>query len=384
MQTTTKSRVLFFNSSENDKSDVDITLSQEMRVEITSAKLYPASFDIDTAAPDLVVINCDELGENERETINQLRAQEPELPIIIISNNLEPEQTRALLALKVQDWLVRPVENADLFASVNKSIRQSRVSSGRVHAVVSAVGGAGGTSTALAMADLAASKFKSKGRSVALFDLDFSSGDAGLYLNLTNDYNLSSVSTSPQRVDQEFIQFIQKRHERGFFLYSFRQPEMNTELNGYELVLRMLDAVSIEHQTVILDVPYYESEWTTDVLAAVDTCTIVTLATPPGIQHALDIAERVRATRKNDVPINIVFNQTRAGLFASRISKKKLKELLDDIPFVNFPENHGQFHEALERGILLTDVNNRMPYLKALQKFMKANKIAIGKGEEAS
>ena len=134
---------------------------------------------------------------------------------------------------------------------------------------MSAVGGAGATTIALTLAHQAAQKKTKDSTSVAVFDLDFSLGNCGTYANLPNNLDLAALVPTPGRVDEEFIRAIQKKHEEGFFLYSFKDPALNRGPDSSELILRMLDAVSSEHQQVFLDMPHYASPWQTDVLTAV-------------------------------------------------------------------------------------------------------------------
>ena len=91
--------------------------------------------------------------------------------------------------------------------------------------------------------------------SVALFDLDFSTGACGHYLNLLNEYDLQPVIANPSRVDMEFIDIVKKKHERGFSLLSFKQPSVMLSPKGGELVLRMLDVVSFQNNHTVIDIP---------------------------------------------------------------------------------------------------------------------------------
>lgn len=368
--------ILVFDSSETTVSELQSLIEFETRMTVRLADPFSASGAPEEGQAGLVIIHCDTVGTNETETIKQLRVGTPDLQIIVISNELPSDQARFLLAEKIQDWLVRPFETSELLLAIRKVVGSRRTANNRVHAVISASGGAGATTVALAMAGVAAKRLGKKGPSVALFDLDFSSGSAGQYLNLRNDYDLGSVINSPQRIDSEFIKVIQKKHDSGFYLYSFFRPDLNTEMRGYELVLRMLDAVSSEHQLTILDVPYYETEWREDVLAAINSCTIVTALNPPSLRQTIELIGRIKRLRRDQVQITVFINKWQPSIFGQRIGRKKLKQLLGDVPFVHLPLNIPIMSEALERGIPLAEVSPHAQFIRLISKYMTVNKIA--------
>jgi len=190
-------------------------------------------------------------------------------------------------------------------------------------------------------------------------------------LNMVNRFNLGSVIETPQRIDSEFIRTIQQQHKRGFYLYSFKRPEMNTDLNGYELVLRLLDSVSLEHGQTFLDVPYYETEWKEDVLAAVNTCTLITELNLPAIKHTIDMIERIRGLRGEAFPVRIIINKRVSSLFGQRISKRKLRELFDGVPFYFLPLDTNLIGEAVDRGLLPSEISSRNSFIKSLTKYLK-------------
>ncbi|NRB16416.1 MAG: hypothetical protein HRU33_02245 [Rhodobacteraceae bacterium] len=351
--------------------------------EVTAAVRGASQFSVKTVKPhhipkhltadhaDLVIVDLQKLEAEEVQILTTIRAQAANVPLIVMSSELPPEAMRQLFKFNVQDWLNQPVTADQLLASVLASVRKSRVRKNRVHAVVSSVGGAGATTTAINMADLVATKLFRKKPDVALFDLDFSTGNCGYVLNMVNRFNLSSVIDTPQRIDSEFIRTIQQQHKRGFYLYSFKHPEMSTDLNGYELVLRLLDAVSLEHGQTFLDLPYYETEWKEDVLAAVNTCTLITELNLPALKHTIDMIDRIRGLRGEAFPMRIIVNKRVSSLFGQRISKRKLRELFKGVPFSFLPLESNLIGEAVDRGMLPSEISGRNPFIKSLVKYLK-------------
>ncbi|WP_373049982.1 AAA family ATPase [Thalassovita aquimarina] len=320
---------------------------------------------------DVTIANLSGLNGENVDFLNKIRGLAPEMPLIVTTPPLSPQETRILFKFNVLDWLPSPVGGDELMDSIFKGVRARKTHDNRVHAVVSTVGGAGATTMAVSMADLAATKLFSKKGTVALFDLDFSTGNCGFVVNMVSNFNLANVVATPRRVDGEFIRVIRQQHEHGFYLYSFKRPELNTDLNGYELVLRMLDAVSAEHEQVFLDIPYYETEWKDDVLAAVNTLTLVTELNLPAIKHTLELVERIKRLRGDDFPVQVVFNKWESRMFGQRIGTRRLKELFGDTPLHYVPQAGNLIGESIDRGVPPSDISAHSKYLRALQNYMK-------------
>ena len=369
--------LLISGEGAKDRDVLDIVESSSSMV-VSSLKSDKLQDEATSDASDLVIVNVSGLSDYDIDLLSNLRALMPEVPVIVVSPQLSSAETRRLFKFNIHDWLPSPVKASDLIESINKGVRSRAVNHNKVHAVVSCVGGAGATTLALSMADIAATQLHRK-QSIALFDLDFSLGDCGYAVNMVNGYNLAKVAANPRRVDQEFIRVIQQQYDSRFYLYSFKQPELNSEVNGYELVLRLLDAVTSEHDHTFLDIPYYESEWKGEVLAAVNSCTLVAELNLPSIKHAIDNLERVRKLRGPNFPVRVVFNKWESSLFGQRISKRKVRELLDGTPFQYMPMARSQIGQALDRGITPSDVAKKSKFTRALRKYMKGLELAEAK-----
>lgn len=211
--------------------------------------------------PSIIVLDVSDFSESEIVVLKELQLRFEDTPVIVVSEAMEDSQLRQLIKLQVHDWFRKPLDKQLFQNALETGIRSTKISSSRVHAVVSAVGGAGATSFAVGLADMLAKRLKKMNKSVALFDLDFSTGNCSYILNMANSYNLETVVNTPSRIDAEFINIIKQMHPAGFHVISFKRPDLLTQLYGFELVLRMLDVISIQHDHTILDIPYYETDW---------------------------------------------------------------------------------------------------------------------------
>ena len=333
MKLSNKTNILLINAEGTHQDDVAAHLTSKANCTLNRITPDQLPDQLSEDAADVVIIDLSKLENEEDRLLSEVRGQAPSIPLIVVSHELGSEAMRKLFKYNVEDWLNKPINGEELINAINASVRSNKASHNRVHAVVSCVGGAGASTIAVSMAGIAASNLFRKKADIALFDLDFSTGNCSYLLNMVSDVNLGNVVSSPRRIDSEFISVIQQRHDAGFFLYSFKRPELSTEMNGYELVLRLLDAVTLEHRHTFLDLPYYETDWKDEVLSAVNTCTLVTELNLPALKHTLDLVTRVKGLRGESFPVRVLINKSTRSLFSQRIGKRKLKELFDDTPF---------------------------------------------------
>ena len=368
-------RVVLINGKDAEADEVTniLTASPKIKIEQIAPDAIGSALSADSG--DLIILNVQRLEEAETEILNSIRMRTPETPVIFVSPQMQADEMRRLFKSGITDWLPKPLNPNDLFESIIKDARSRKAHTNKVHAVISTTGGAGASTVALGLADMAANRMIRKHQSVALFDLDFSLGNAGVYANLLNDFKLSSVAASPRRVDAEFIRAIQKKHDRGFYLYSFLQPELNGDLNGYELVLRLLDAVSFEHEHTFLDIPYYMTEWREDVLNAVNTATLVTEINLGAIRHTIRQIEAIQDLRGKAFPLRVLFNKHESHLFGQRVGRKQIRELLGDVPFDYIPNDPRTVGEAVDRGLLPSQVRRRAKLVRALHKYLKQTEL---------
>ncbi|OSQ44326.1 AAA family ATPase [Marivita geojedonensis] len=374
-------RVVIVIGAALDESEALHAFSKHSRFIVTQVRVDEISSDPSVVNADVIVVDIGALGEEELEILTRVRAQVADAPLILISEALKPAAMRQILKFDIDDWLPKPVDVDGLFAAINNSVRTKRIRTNQVNAVVSCVGGAGATTVAIGMADLACQMLKKKNPNIALVDLDFSTGNCGYALNMVSSFDLGSVAATPRRIDGEFLSVIQQRHDAGFYLYSFKCPNINVEHGGFELILRLLDAVSLEHSTLFLDIPYYATEWRNDVFAAVNTCTLVSEVNLPAINQTLDVIQEIQELRGKDFPIHVIFNKHTRKLFGTRISQRKLKELLGDTEFSFLPVDDSNIGEAIDRGVLLSEISGNSSFLRKLSKYVEQHDFLKAKAE---
>jgi len=354
-------------------SEVVEQLKSEGRYLVSSIRLEDIAQSDLIEGADIIVVEIDSMNEDEMQIFPEVRARATNTPLLLLSNELGHGAMQKLLKFRVDEWLLRPLDQKVFREAMQSMVRNTRTSTNLVHAVISCAGGTGATTVAISMADIASRISSKKRPNIALVDMDYSSGNCGYVLNMVSDFKLGSAASAHRRIDSEFISLIQQRNEAGFYLYSFKRPDLNIEERGPELVLRLLDAISIDHSMLILDIPYYETEWRADVMSGINSCSLVSEVSLPVLKHTLDLINEIKKIRGDDFPINVIFNKQTTKLFGQRISQRRLKELLGNTPFSFLPQDQGTIRESMDRGILPSEISKRSPFLKKLTAYMKLN-----------
>ncbi|MGI9352868.1 MAG: hypothetical protein ACR2O3_14990 [Rhizobiaceae bacterium] len=321
--------------------------------------------------PELILVDIEQLTDDQILAVAEIRNRFPLVSMIVVSEALEDAQIRRLFKLNVHDWLRKPLDKREFHNTLSACFQASKGSVTNIHGITAPIGGAGTTIVATSIAKTMADALSKEKKSVALVDLDFSTGNCGYVLGLRNNYNLDSVIENPNRIDAEFVNLIEKQYEGGFSLFSFKWPQLITAKTGSELVLRMLDAICVQYDHTILDIPHYEVPWKDAVLESVNDVVIVSYLTLPAIKHTQELSKRIASIRGETDSTNIVFNKFQRKLFGNRIKKSNLKDVFKRYNIHNFRNDANSIEEAINRGVPVSEVYGRSRFLKDLESYTK-------------
>jgi pilus assembly protein CpaE len=253
-----------------------------------ASELMPAVVLMDINMPDM-----DGIAATER-----LSAEVPDAAVVMMSVQGEADYLRRSMLAGAREFLVKPFSSDELTASIRQVHareleKQSRRAAapvtvsangsgaapvagggggdhdGMVIAVFSPKGGVGRTTIAVNMALAAATEL---GKSVVLMDGSFQFGDVGVLLNL-NPKNKSIADLVPELEagEVESLDTFVINHSAGVrVLLAPPSPEM-AELITPTAVKRVLEALRVQHDLVIVDCTSSFNETTLAILDAADT-----------------------------------------------------------------------------------------------------------------
>ncbi len=272
------------------EGDIDVAGAAESGAEALkmAASLQPDVVLMDINMPDMDGIAATELMSREVPTAS----------VIMMSVQGEADYLRRSMLAGAREFLVKPFSSDELTASIrqvyererekmsrmavvaaeasagpNRSAPSSNPSGepGQVVAVFSPKGGVGKTTLAVNLAVAAGSEL---GKKVVLVDGSFQFGDVGVLLNL-NPKNKSIADLVPELEQAgdgvESIDTFVINHSAGIrVLLAPPTPEM-AELITPSGVRRVLEALRLTHELVIVDCTAFFNDTTLAILDAADT-----------------------------------------------------------------------------------------------------------------
>jgi pilus assembly protein CpaE len=245
--------------------------------------------------PDVVLMDINMPDMDGIATTEQLSRDNPTTSIIMMSVQGEADYLRRSMLAGAREFLVKPFSSDELTASIRgvfnrEREKQSRIVAagptgggstvvaqtesgepGQVVAVFSPKGGVGRTTVAVNLAVAAATEL---GKKVVLVDASFQFGDVGVLLNL-NPKNKSIADLAPE-LDQpghevESIDTFVINHSAGIrVLLAPPSPEM-AELIKPDGVRRVIEALRMTHDLVVVDCTAFFNDTTLAILDAADT-----------------------------------------------------------------------------------------------------------------
>ena len=245
--------------------------------------------------PDVVLMDINMPDMDGIATTEPLSRDNPTASIIMMSVQGEADYLRRSMLAGAREFLVKPFSSDELTASIRgvfnrEREKQSRIVAagpagsgssvvaqtesgepGQVVAVFSPKGGVGRTTVAVNLAVAAATEL---GKKVVLVDGSFQFGDVGVLLNL-NPKNKSIADLVPE-LDQaghevESIDTFVINHSAGIrVLLAPPSPEM-AELIKPDGVRRVIEALRMSHDLVVVDCTAFFNDTTLAILDAADT-----------------------------------------------------------------------------------------------------------------
>jgi pilus assembly protein CpaE len=249
-----------------------------------------------TLTPDIVLMDINMPDMDGIATTEEMARAVPTASVIMMSVQGEADYLRRSMLAGAREFLVKPFSSDELTASIRQVYAREREKMSRMAIVAAeASGGAGGTSltpsgdpgqvvavfspkggvgrTTLAV-NLAVAAATELGKKVVLVDASFQFGDVGVLLNL-NPKNKSIADLVPELEqpghEVESIDTMVINHSAGIrVLLAPPSPEM-AELITPSGVRRVIEALRLTHELVVVDCTSYFNDTTLAILDGADT-----------------------------------------------------------------------------------------------------------------
>ncbi len=230
--------------------------------------------------------------------------------VIALGNINDVNLFRNLVALGVQDYLVKPVTAEALNALVVKVAEEPAAAEpeeakvGRLIAVIGARGGVGASTIAVNTAWLMAHEQKLR---VAIVDLDLYFGTVALSLDLEPGRGFREALENPNRIDGLFIERALVRESDNLFILGAEEALENTFSFDPAAVELLIEKLRCDFDCVIVDFPRAVVTANAYILSAASAVAVVSDASLAGMRDTLRLVafiKKVTSTAAVKVVVN--------------------------------------------------------------------------------
>jgi len=349
----------------------------QMALTLVPGSLSELEAQLDLAEANVAVIDLDAAQPGEMQALERLTARLGAWPpMVVITQAFDAGVARALVQMRVADFLVKPVAPVELVRTCAR-VAQGPVTTGatetteaKIYTFLPAVGGAGVTTLALQSAMLLLNSGPGGRSSTCLVDLDFQHGACADYLDLEPRLNLNEIEPRPERLDRQLMEVMLSHHPSGLAVIA--APNRPAEMRSFDpdVVTRLLDMVSTQFDYVVFDMPRTWFSWTDSVLLGSDELFIVSEMTVPGLRHAKQLVEAVRERLGDGPKPKVIVNRFEQQMFSTGLRKNDIERVLGDSFAACIPNHYAIVREAIDRGVPLEDVKPGNKITLAIKKMI--------------
>ncbi|MEO7966371.1 MAG: AAA family ATPase [Gemmatimonadaceae bacterium] len=297
---------------------------------------------------ELVFVALDVLDESTMARLDRATRLERHTSIIGTATTPDPDLMLRAMRSGIQEFLVRPLANADLSASLERLSRRTTAAtvSGQVIATFSAKGGVGNSTVAVNLAD-ALARLHPQGR-VALVDLVVTGGEARLLLNVNPDYDLSYVAERPEQIDRELLNSVLVPAVDGVWLLAAPDRPDAEDIVDATVINAVLQQLRQTYNYTVLDCERVMNDRT---LAALDAADRIVLTTQLNVSSMRSTQRSLAIFRRLGYPnekLCVVVNRFQSG---EVITPADASEVLKSEIFFKLPNDYKVASDAVTRGV---------------------------------
>ncbi|MFL5340023.1 MAG: CpaE family protein [Gemmataceae bacterium] len=301
---------------------------------------------ISQSVPDLVIVALDADRARGLNTVSQLVARYPQLPILTIS--ADHQSLLQSLQRGAKYFLTQPVALEDLLSTLRRAQSEAGLSSpgvpttagqqkAQVLAVMGSRGGVGCTSLAV---NLACTLAVDPRHAAVLIDLDLALGDADISLDLMPDHTLADLALNIEKLDMNFMKRSMVKHEAtGLLMLSHPLQIADVSVIHEDHLARILNLLRISHSHLVLDLSKALTPTDLTALRMADQILLVAQLELGSLRNVVRILMALGNEEGLSEKVRIVMNRVGADYAEGDISLKKAEETIGKPIFWQVPND---------------------------------------------
>lgn len=364
-----------YNVEPGSSAKLTARVSELNFVRLTAEVSVPEQLATVLCAGDthLVFFHLDPIPKDVVAIIEQVSTRFPELALIAISDQTDPEAILGPMRAGCDQFVCEPIDPVDLANAVSRvaSRRLAAEPKSRCVCVIGSSGGAGATTIAC---NLALEIGNLTDRPCALVDMDLQFGDVALNFDCEPKYSIFDLAESGSALDKTVLD--STMHELPCRVSLLSRPDKIEQCDQVspELIHEMLERMSEAFESVVLDLPTQIDARSIASLARADLIVIVSQLMVPSIRNAKRLRDTLSRLGVPDERIEFVINRSdgRAG----RLGVKDLEETVHKPVLATIPNDYEFVARSIDVGRPIAALDRNSPVRSAIRQI--ARKILGG------
>ena len=319
---------------------------------------------VESAGPDIVVIDIRADASSGMAAIERLRAGHPTVALFAIAGSAEPDLILQAMRAGANEFF--PWSSSGTQAKIEESFHSAVRRTATRHAAASAstrqpcvtnvfLGAKGGAGTTTVAVNCAVEIARLTKRPTAIVDLKPSLGEVALFLGVRPRFTVLDAIENLHRLDREFLRELMARHKSELDILSgseqFDRPNQQ-DATAIEELLRVLSRL---YDYIVIDAGNMINSATASALYAADAVFLVTNPDVPSIRNAQRLVDRVRQLGAGSERVKILLNRVSDQ---SLIAPKQIETALGYGIHHTFSSDYRTVSTALNSGVPLALANH--------------------------
>ncbi len=338
---------------------------------------------------EFVAIAMDAEDEPDLARITEVirAANEHEIKVIVIAEDVSPITLHQLLKLGAEEFVPYPLPDGALHDAIERlnkppappaealppEAQAIKASGGNRDGVVLTVqglaGGVGSSTLAVNLAWELATIEKEDAPRVCLLDLDLQMGSVATFLDLARRDAVFELLSDTENMDNDaFLGALQTFREKLFVLTAPAEM-LPLDIINSEDVQRILDLARHNFDYVVIDMPSTVVQWTEVILQAAH---VYFAPLELDMRSAQNTLRMIRALKAEDLPFEkLRYVMNRAPKFTDLSGKSRVKRMAESLDIsieVMMPDGGKQVTEANDQGLPLAESAAKNPLRKEIHK----------------
>jgi pilus assembly protein CpaE len=325
------------------------------------------------ATVNLIFFHLDPNAAAVVEVIDHVSTKYPELALIAVSHQNNPEAILAPMRAGCDQFVCEPIDHNDLANAVAR-VASRRLLSNAKSRCICVVGSSGGAGTTSIACNLALEIGNLADRDCALVDLDLQFGDVALNFDCEPRYTIHDLAESGNELDRSILATTVTTLPCKVALLSRPETIEQHEAITPEVIHRVIELMALVYENVVIDVPGRFDIQTIAAMGQADLILIICQLQVPSLRNAKRFFETLTRMGVPEERIEVVINRSDGK--SGRLTERDVEETLKKPVFAIIPNDYQFVARSIDFGRPIAALDRNSPVRAAIRKM--ARKIVTG------